>query len=137
LTVLYQCTFAQFEKDHHIEKMHPAQDENDRTGLHTQLLDQLPRITDIVSYPQGINGISQVDQVKAYQQQIVNGLRQLLIAVKDVDQKDLPIPKKRAGYPDGKDYRNDQIKTVKNKNVRHKDNFEMVKKCYFIVQNFQ
>jgi hypothetical protein len=129
---------TQLEKDQHIEKMHSPQDKNDRTRFHTQLLDQLPRIIDSEFNSQRVHGITQVDQVKAYQQQVVNGLCKLLIAMEDVDQKDLPVPEKGAGYPDGEDDRDGQINAVKREYVSHNDSFkndETVR--YFIVLNFQ
>jgi hypothetical protein len=40
--------------------------------------------------------------------------------MKDVDQKDLPVPEKGAGYPDGEDDRDGEINAVKSENVTAK-----------------
>jgi hypothetical protein len=115
--------FPQLKKYQHVEKMHPAQDEDDRACFETQLLDELTGIGDIEFHPQRIYGIAQVDEVKTHQQEIVHGLRQLLVAVKNIDQKDAAVTKEGSGYPDGEDNGDQEVETVEGENVRHKTKF--------------
>jgi len=121
--VLQQGSFAQLEEDDHIEEMHPPEYQDDGARLETELFDELPRIVYGEFDPEGIDGVAQVDEIESYQEQVVDGLRQFLVAVEDINEKDLAIPKQRTCYPDGKNHGDQEIKRVKQENVRHNKRF--------------
>ena len=110
--VLQQGSFTQLEEDDHIEEMHPPEYQDDGARLETELFDELPRIAYRELDPKGIDGIAQVDEIEPHEEQVVDGLRQFLVAVEDVDEKDLAIPEQGMRYPDGENDGDQEIKRV-------------------------
>jgi hypothetical protein len=115
-----QGPFTQFVKHQHVEEMHAAEYQDNGPHFDAQLLYQLPYVQDIIRNAERIHGIADVHEIKSDQQQVVDGIRQLLVAMEDVDKKDLSVAEQCPGYPDSKNERKDEIDGVADKNVRHK-----------------
>ena len=118
-----QGSFTELEKYQHIEEMHTSENEDDGAYFQAQGLHQFPDCTDIIRDAEGVYGIPDIHQVETYQQEVIDGLRQFPVAVKNIDEKDLAVAEERACYPDGQYEREGEIEAVTDKNVRHNDQF--------------
>lgn len=131
-----QGSFAQLEKNEHIEEMHAAEYQDDGPYLDAKRFYQLAYLRNIIRNSERIYGIADVHEIEPYEQQVVDGIRQFLVTMEDVDKKDLSVAEQCTGHPDGEDKRKDEIDEVADEDVRHKREFYSDKfGLYFL--NFQ
>lgn len=101
--------------------MHAAEDEDDGTDLEAEDLYEFAGIGYCVGDAEGVDGIAYIDEIEADDQQIIDCLGQIEIAMEDIDEEDLAILEESAGDPNGQDDAEDEIECVGKENVRHDD----------------
>lgn len=118
-----QGPFAQLEEHEHVEEMHATEYQDDSPHLNAELFYQVAYVRNIIRDGERIYGIADVHEIESYEQQVVDGIRQLLVAMEDVDKKDLPVAEQGTSHPDGEDERKNKISDVADEDVRHKRRF--------------
>ena len=116
-----QSFFAEIEEDVEIKKVHGTKYKNDEADLDAQAFNCFAGIDDVIIYLQSVNGITNVDEVKTYEQQVVYTIGQFLVAVKNFYEKYFAILKKSAGNPDGNANSSYQVQTIGDDDVVHDD----------------
>jgi hypothetical protein len=103
--------------------VHTTKNEDNAADLHTKNFHDLAGSTYRIEDPQSEDGIAKIDQVEAHEQQVIHRLRQVFIAVKNIDQKQLSVAEERMGYPEGEEDGNDEVQDVQDDNLFH-DKFD-------------
>jgi hypothetical protein len=88
-------------EDEEIEEVHRAEDEQHHAYLHGEGFDTLFGGGDGVAEFQGETDVTEVDEVKADDEQVIDGIGERFMAVEDVDEKDAAVFMESAGHPDG------------------------------------
>ncbi|GAA3115507.1 hypothetical protein GCM10017687_30990 [Streptomyces echinatus] len=81
--------------------MHRAEHQQDHAQLGREGLEDAAGVLDRLVVAQVQGDEAEVDEVEADDQQVVDGVRELLVAVQDVGQEDPAVAAERAGHPDG------------------------------------
>src|SRR5690349_11671512 len=92
---------AHAAEDEEVEEVHPAEDEEHHADLDGESLDALFGGGDGVAQFQGQADVAEVDEVETDDEEVVDGVREGLVAVEDVDEKDAAVFVERASDPDG------------------------------------
>src|SRR6266545_946864 len=88
-------------EDKEIKEMHSAEDEEHHADFYRERLDALFGGFDGVAELEGQTDVAEVDEVEADDEQVIDGVGQGVIAVKDVDEEDAAIFVEGTTYPDG------------------------------------
>src|SRR4029079_8181710 len=99
-------------KDEQVEEMHPAQNDQDHPDFDRECFNSFLCVVDYVAKFQGQGHIAEVNEVKADDQQMIHGIRECLVAVKDVHEKDSAVFVECPGDPDGQGDTDRQIDEV-------------------------
>src|SRR5215213_1582984 len=95
-----------------IEEVHPAQDEKHHAYLHGQGFNALLGSIDGVAELQGQADVAEIDEVKADDKQVVDGIGEGFVAMKDVDEKHATVFVEGASYPDSQRDADSQVNQV-------------------------
>ena len=99
-------------EDEEIEEVHAAEDEQHHAYLHRQGFNTFFSSGDGVAEFQGEADVAEVDEVKADDEQVIDGIGEGLIAVEDVDEKHAAVFVERTGHPDGQGDTEGQVNQV-------------------------
>jgi len=88
-------------EDEKIEEVHPAEDEEHHANLYRQGFNALFRGIDDVAEFQGQADVTEVDQVEADDEQVIDRIGEGLVAVKDIHEKHTAVFVEGSGDPDG------------------------------------
>jgi hypothetical protein len=108
---------AHLREDKNVEEVHTAQEEEDDADLFALQLDRLPKGEQRSLGGQSERDISDIDEVEAYDEQVIHGVGQVCISVKGVDEKDPSILMERPGDPNRKSDADREIDEVACRNV--------------------
>src|ERR1700752_115909 len=100
MVVLSVAAPAHAAENEQIEEVHAAEDDQHHSNLDRESLDAFLRAVDCVAELQGHADVAEVNQVEPDYEQVIDGVRERLIAVEDVDQEDTAVFVKRVGDPD-------------------------------------
>ena len=114
---LEQRAPAHSAKDVEVEEVHAAEDEQDRADLGAEVLDQFLQARRLRSVPQGERDVADIDQVEADEKQVIDGIRERLIAVKGIDEKDAAIFVEGVRDPGGEGGADDEVEGVRGDGV--------------------
>src|SRR5271156_5764380 len=80
--------------------MHRAQHEQYDAELVTDQFNSRPSRLHLSAGSQGERHIADVDEIKADHKQVIDGIRQLTVAVEGIDEKTTAVVPERLGHPD-------------------------------------
>jgi len=95
-----------------IEKVHPAQDEHDNADLGRNVLDALNHVSRLGTDAKEEKYKTEVDEVKANQEEVVHRIGHFLIAGEGFDQKKPAVFVERARYPNRHPKTDEEIRGV-------------------------
>src|SRR5215213_4955755 len=81
--------------------MHSAEDEKHHADFDGKGFNALFSRLDGVAEFQGQADVAEIDQVKADDEQVIDGVSEGFVAVKDVNEEDASVFVEGTGYPDG------------------------------------
>lgn len=118
-----QGALAEPEEYEHVQEVHAAEDEDDGTDLKAEQLYHDAGAVYLVNDAEGIDRVTDIDEVKTDQEQVIDRLGEVVVAVEDIDQEHLSVTEKRTGNPDGQRYGDHQVAGVENEDIVHKKMF--------------
>src|ERR1044071_4049308 len=78
-------------EDEQVEEVHHAEHDEDEADFPRERLDACGRALYVVAELEREADVAQVDEVEAYDQQVIDGVCQLLVAAEDIYQEDAPV----------------------------------------------
>lgn len=87
-------------EDEEIEEVHDSQDNEHHADFYGEGFDTFLGISDFVAKFERHADVAEVDKVEANDKQVIDRIREGLVAVKDVDQEDATVLVKCLGDPD-------------------------------------
>ena len=97
--IVQGCAAAHAAENEQIEEVHAAKDEQHHAYLHGQGFNALFGSLDGVAKLQGQADVAEVNEVKADDEQVVDGIGEGFVAMKDVDEKHASVFVERPSYP--------------------------------------
>src|SRR5689334_19512716 len=99
--VTRQCASSHATEDEEIEEVHAAEDEQHHAYLHRQGFNTLFSAGDRVAEFEGEADVAEINEVKADDEQVVDGIGEGVVAVEDVDEEDAAVFMEGTSHPDG------------------------------------
>src|SRR5215216_836463 len=99
-------------EDKQVEEVHPAEDEEHQAYLNGQGFNALLCRGDRVAEFQGQADVAEIDEVKADDEQVIDGIGEGFVAVEDVDEEDASVFVEGASHPDGQGDAEGQVNQV-------------------------
>src|SRR5882724_164892 len=102
-----------------VEKVHAAEHDEHHSNLARQSFNSLLGRPDLIAKLEGQAYIAKVNEVKPDDQEVVNRIRQRLVPVKHIHQKNPAVFVQRLGHPDGQGDADGQVNQVSRDSYRH------------------
>ena len=99
-------------EDEEIEEVHAAEHEQHHAYLHRQGFNTLFSAGDRVAEFQGEADVAEVNEVKADDEQVIDGIGEGVVAVEDVDEEDAAVFMEGPSHPDGQGNAEGQVNQV-------------------------
>jgi hypothetical protein len=96
-----QSAFAHLGEDGEVEEVHAAEHEEDESDLGAEGLEGFLGVGGAAAVFQGEADVADVDEVKADDEKVIDGIGQLLVPKEAVDKEDASVFVEGAGDPDG------------------------------------
>lgn len=110
---------AHAAEDEEVEEVHRTKHYQHHSNLDGESLNALLCVVDCVAKLESQGNVTEIDEVEADYQQVIDGVGQRLVAVEDIHQKDAAILVERARYPDGQGDANRQVNQVSGYSYGH------------------
>ena len=95
-----------------IDEVHAAEHQKNKSDLGAQEFDGLLQVRRLIAVFERQRHISDVDQIKADDQQMIDRVGQLAVVVERFHQKDQPILGERPRHPNGEQHADQYVKSV-------------------------
>ena len=99
---MQQCTLPHAGKNEEVDKVHAAENQQDGTDLGAQGFEHSLRVNWIFTGLECQDDIAKIDEVKADNQEMIDGIGQGLVAMACVNEEDPPVFMECSCDPDGK-----------------------------------
>ena len=110
--MVYVCATSHAAEDEQVKEVHPAEDEEHQAYFDGQRFNALFRCGDGVAELQGQADVTEVDEIEADDEQVIDGVGEGFIAVKDVDEEDPSVFVEGASDPDGQGDTDSEVNQV-------------------------
>jgi hypothetical protein len=90
---------AHFAEDVEIEEVHPAEDEEHRADLGAEVFDHLLEACGLGAVFEGERHVADIDEIKADEEEVIDGIGERLVTVEGIDEKDASIFCEGCGRP--------------------------------------
>src|SRR5258707_15397050 len=111
-TVAQRSPAAHAAEDQQVKEMHSAQDQQHSADFNGQSLNAFLGRNDLVTELQRQTDKAEIDEIEAHYQQVIDGISQRFVAMKDIDQKDAAVFVQRVRDPDGERNADGQVNQI-------------------------